>query len=115
MEGSSEKAFEALNKLYDDVKVKTLRNGDAVWVAQTELTVGDIVCLDSGDKIFADGRLIECRGLSIDESCLTGESVSVTKFTNKITQPTPLAERRNCVYFRIIIIFSLIVVRSHHK
>ncbi len=98
MEGSSQKAFEALNKIYDDVKVKVIRNGEIVWIAQAEIVVGDVIFCESGDKIFADGRIIESNGLKIDESCLTGESVNITKTDKEINRPVPLAERKNCVY-----------------
>lgn len=99
MEGSSEKAFEMLNKLYDNVKVKVIRNGNVVSISQKEVVVGDILLIESGDKIVADGRLIESDLLTIDESALTGESVSVEKnHDQKFDINTPLAERKNMVY-----------------
>ena len=100
MEGRSQKAFEALNKMKDDFKVRVIRNGNATLVEQSELVPGDIVILETGNKIPADGRLVEGNGLTVDESALTGESAAVKKdpavsFDN---EKTPLAERRNCVY-----------------
>ena len=68
MEGSSERAFAALNKLYDNVNVKVIRNGETVVVDKSALTVGDVMILESGDKIVADGRIISSDGLFIDES-----------------------------------------------
>ncbi len=99
MEGSSEKAFTALKRIYDDAPVKAIRNGETVLISQSYLTVGDVVVLETGDKIVADGRLIECDGLSVDESALTGENHSGFKNADKIlVHGTPLAERVNSAY-----------------
>ncbi|MEG1480686.1 MAG: cation-transporting P-type ATPase, partial [Kiritimatiellia bacterium] len=59
MEGRSAKAFDALRKMGNDVRVKILRNGDVLHLPQNELVVGDIVYVGTGDKIVADGRLLE--------------------------------------------------------
>lgn len=99
MEGSSQKAFAMLNKIYDNVAVRVVRNGRAMIISQQDLAVGDIVILESGDKIVADGRLIESSLLTVDESALTGESISQSKNANIVLQnSTPLAERINCVF-----------------
>ncbi len=63
-----------------------------------ELVPGDIVLLNSGDKVPADLRLIKTRNLLIDESALTGESVPVEKDVNMVHPETPLAERKNMAY-----------------
>lgn len=98
MEGSSERAFAALNKLYDNVNVKVIRNGETVVVDKSALTVGDVMILESGDKIVADGRIISSDGLFIDESALTGESLAVLKSFESVPAESPLAERKNMVY-----------------
>ena len=99
MEGSSERAFNALTKIYDNVSVRVLRNGKIIIVSQTDVAVGDILFIESGDKIVADGRLLESNALSVDESALTGESHDVNKDASVILPAnTPLAERKNCVY-----------------
>jgi len=99
MEGGSERAFSMLNNIYDNLLVKVLRNGKVINVLQKDIVVGDIILIESGDKIVADGRLIESISLSVDESALTGESVSVEKSANLIYSAlTPLAERKNMVY-----------------
>ena len=99
MEGSSARAFETLNKIYDNVTVKVVRSGQIITVSQLNVAVGDILLLESGDKIVADGRLIESNGLTVDESALTGESVSAKKDANIIlTSSAPLAERKNCLF-----------------
>lgn len=99
MEGSSEKAFNKLDKIYDRVVVKVIRDGQTISVAKEFITVGDIVILESGDKVVADGRLVESNELTVDESALTGESAPCKKNANAIlNSSTPLAERENCVY-----------------
>lgn len=58
-EGRSAKAFEALSRIQQNMQVKVFRNAEVCLLPQTEIVVGDIVCLSTGDKIPADGRLIE--------------------------------------------------------
>lgn len=99
MEGNSQKAFEKLNKLYDNTAVKVIREGEVLLVSRNYITVGDIVLLESGDKIVADGRIIECNTFSVNESALTGESMTCEKQADIILNSnTPLAERKNMVY-----------------
>jgi len=99
MESSSERAFEALGRIYERITVKVVREGQIITLAQSELVVGDVVYLESGDKIVADGRLVESSGLLIDESALTGESVPQKKNADTVLNVSkPLAERVNCVY-----------------
>ena len=66
MEGKSEKAFELLGKEYDKVSVKVVRGGEITVIPKEEIVVGDVVIIETGDKIIADGRLIESRGLTVD-------------------------------------------------
>lgn len=99
MEGSSERAFSLLNKIYDNVTVKVIRNGETLVISKEFITVGDIVVLNSGDKIIADGRILECDDLSIDESALTGESHPSKKQVDAIKKgKLELAERKNLVF-----------------
>ncbi len=99
MEGSSERAFLALNTIYQNATVKIIRNGQILSVRQSDVVCGDVVFLESGDKIIADGRLISTNGLTVDESALTGESLALNKDSNVILKnSTPLAERTNTVY-----------------
>ncbi len=77
---------------------RVMRNGKEVEVESSELVVGDILLLESGDKIGADARIIECHNFQVDESALTGESVNVVKTNEKLGENTSLAERRNMVY-----------------
>ncbi|NFI93642.1 calcium-translocating P-type ATPase, PMCA-type [Clostridium botulinum] len=100
MEGRSEKAFESLNKIKEDIKVKVIRNGGIFLLPQQELVVGDIVQFETGDRIPVDGRLIEAVALRVDESSLTGESLPVKKDANIVfyDDKTPLAKRCNMLY-----------------
>lgn len=99
MEGSSTKAFNALNKIYDNLTVKVIRDGEVVVVNREFVCVGDVVIIESGDKIIADGRLIYSRDLKVDESTLTGESIAVKKDANAIVDKNSnLSERINSVY-----------------
>jgi len=100
MEGKSAKAFEALNKINEDIIVKALRNGNAVTLNQKDVVTGDILLLATGDKIPADGRLIENMELAADESALTGESFPAKKDALCVLtdEKTPLAERSNMLY-----------------
>jgi Ca2+-transporting ATPase len=100
MEGKSAKAFEALNRINEDIVVKALRNASAVMLNQRDIVCGDILLLSTGDKIPADGRLLESNELSADESALTGESVPAKKDAQCVItdEKTPLAERHNMLY-----------------
>lgn len=100
MEGRSAKAFEALNKINEDTKVKVVRGGELQLVPQREIVVGDILSVETGDRLPADGRLLSSVELHADESSLTGESVPVGKDAGVVFKcdDIPLAERRNMLY-----------------
>ena len=100
MEGRSAKAFEELNKIKEGVEIKVVRDGIVQYIPQQELVVGDIVYLETGNKVAADGRLIESTSLMCDESSLTGESAPVEKDASALceSEKTPVAERINMVY-----------------
>lgn len=98
------KADEALSKIKKLIKhsVKVLRKDKSgmkeIEIESTELVVGDIIILSSGDKIPADARILEENELKINEASLTGESMPVEKFVEKIGKGTNLAERKNMCY-----------------
>ena len=79
-------------------KASVFRDGSVVQLSARELIPGDIVLLEAGDIVPADGRIIECAGLKIDESALTGESLSVDKSTDVISNQVALGDRRNMVF-----------------
>ena len=98
-EGKSAKAFEALNKINEDTLIKVIRNGEPQLITQKEIVVGDIIMIETGDKIVADGRLFSSNDLSVNESALTGESLPVKKDAEFVCQKsTPVAERANMLY-----------------
>ena len=94
------KANQALKKLRQMVQYKAIvvRNGKKEQIASEEIVPGDILYLEAGDKIQADGRIIEARDLEINESVLTGESESVKKVSQLIKSEMPVADRKNMVY-----------------
>lgn len=69
----AEKEFAVLNRMSDDEQVQVVRNGNVTTIARKDIVVGDIVMLQTGVEIPADGQLIESTRLSVDESTLTGE------------------------------------------
>ena len=77
-ENKANNTAEALENLVKQ-EVKVIRDEEIIKVPSEELTIGDIVILESGDKISADMRIIEAHNLMVDESILTGESVQVNK------------------------------------
>lgn len=91
------KSAEALENLIK-VKVKIKRNGKEIEIDSSELVVGDIVLLESGNKISADLRIIEARNLTVDESILTGESINSIKFNDVIKDDVSLADRKNLLF-----------------
>ena len=98
-EGKSAKAFEALSKINDDTLIKVLRDGEPQLIPQKDIVIGDILLIETGDKIVADGRLISGNDLSADESALTGESLPVKKdATFTCQENTPVAERACMLY-----------------
>lgn len=96
-EWSSEKSAEKLQNMIK-MKTKVIRDGNQVEIDSHEMVVGDIVVLESGDKVAADIRLMETNNLEIDESILTGESISKEKMETMKDENTPLSERTNIAY-----------------
>ncbi|UCE95544.1 MAG: cation-translocating P-type ATPase [Candidatus Bathyarchaeota archaeon] len=93
----SEKAMEAMKKLTAP-KARLMRNGKEVLVPAKDVVPGDIVLLESGDRVPADSRLIEVVDLRTDEAVLTGESTQVEKGIAIVNRDTPVADRRNMVF-----------------
>ena len=98
-EGKSAKAFEELNRINEDTLVKVIRDGEPTQVPQRDIVVGDVLLVETGDKIVADGRLLASVDLSVNESSLTGESMPVAKDADAACDAaTPVAERANMLY-----------------
>lgn len=98
-EGKSAKAFEALNRINEDTLVKALRDNAPQLIPQKDIVAGDILLVETGDKLVADARLLESNDLSTDESSLTGESLPAAKEADFVCpRSTPVAERRNMLY-----------------
>ena len=94
------KAEEIIEKLKKSLKYKVmvLRDGVQQDIDSMYLVPGDIVLLDSGDKVLADCRILKAEALQVNEAALTGESLPVEKTDKKIDSETVLAERKNMLY-----------------
>ncbi|HXH64510.1 MAG TPA: cation-transporting P-type ATPase [Mariprofundaceae bacterium] len=99
------KAIEALRRSMTSVAT-VLRGGVRLRIDAGELVPGDIVLLQSGDKVPADLRLLDARGLRVDESALTGESVPVEKQPEAMAHDALLADRRNMAYSSTLVTFG---------
>ncbi|MFH0961264.1 MAG: HAD-IC family P-type ATPase [archaeon] len=101
-EVNAEKAIAALRKL-SALKVKVLRDGLRQLSDAVHIVPGDIIFLETGDKIPADARILEHHAFSVMEATLTGESVPSRKHADALHHDTPLAERKNMVYSGTIV------------
>jgi Ca2+-transporting ATPase len=104
-ESNALKAIDALSRVLT-VSSTVLRNGQRHTIPATELTMGDVVVLQSGDKVPADLRLLQLRELQIDESALTGESVPVEKQLLTLSAETVLADRHNMAYSSTLVTYG---------
>lgn len=96
-EYKAKKSAESLSNMIK-VNTKVLRNGREKIVDSEDLVVGDVFYLESGDKVSADARIIECNNLSINESMLTGESNAIFKNSSKMKEKKSISESVNMVY-----------------
>ncbi|GIP32943.1 calcium-translocating P-type ATPase, SERCA-type [Paenibacillus sp. J2TS4] len=91
----AERSLQALKELSAPM-AKVIRDGNLVHVAAIELVPGDIIMLESGDRIPADIRWLETNGLYVEESALTGESVPVSKGVERLSgDELPVGDQRN--------------------
>ena len=96
------KAFDILNTVIDDTFVKVIREGNICQITKKEVVVGDIVVLETGEEIPADGRLLEAISLQVNESTLTGEPIiskttNEAEFDNEATYPSNAVMRGTTV------------------
>lgn len=102
-ENKAQKTIESLRKMVV-IKAKVLRNGQDKMIDAHELVPGDVIFLDSGDKVPADARLIESESLQINEMALTGESVPSKKNAKKVLdKDASLGDRNNMVYMGTVV------------
>ncbi|TXT65082.1 MAG: Calcium-transporting ATPase 1 [Promethearchaeota archaeon] len=101
-EFKAEKALESLREMAPDYAV-VIRNGNAKKIEVKNVVPGDLLKLDEGDKVPADGRLINAYSMYIDEAILTGESQPVEKDLKLYEPKTMLADRKNMVFSNTII------------
>lgn len=107
-ESKAEAAIEALKEMAAATS-KVLRNGRITQIKSEELVVGDIVILEAGDAVPADGRIINCVSLKVEEAALTGESVPVEKTDAALDEKEgdiPLGDRVNMVYMGSSVVYG---------
>ncbi|QSZ41557.1 HAD-IC family P-type ATPase [Sulfurimonas aquatica] len=114
------KAEEAINSLKEmmNTPAVVLRDGVKIAVSSVDIVPGDIVLLESGSKVPADLRLIECNDLKVDESMLTGESMSVMKNISLHNQDITINDRKNMAYSGTYVTYGrakgIVVATSSH-
>lgn len=109
-ESKAEKAIEALQEM-SAATSRVLRDNRLITIKSEDLVTGDIIIIEAGDAVPADARLIECASIKAEEAALTGESVPVTKFTDRIEpeeagKDVPLGDRKNMVYMGSGIVYG---------
>ena len=108
-ESKAEKAIEALQEM-SAATSKVLRDGKVEIIHSEDLVAGDVVLLEAGDAVPADGRVLECASLKIEEAALTGESVPVTKTEQAIAVQSggdvALGDRKNMVYMGSTVVYG---------
>ena len=106
-ENKAEKAIEALREM-SAASSKVMRSGTIHTVHSEDLVPGDVVLLEAGDAVPADGRIIESASLKIEEAALTGESVPVDKISEALTAAgeVPLGDRTNMAYMGSTVVYG---------
>lgn len=101
----AEKSLESLKKLSSPT-VRVKRNGEKLELKSNEVVVGDIILLEAGDIIAADGRILNSYSLKVNESSLTGEVSEVEKNDIVIDKDVALADRKNMVYTGSLVVYG---------
>ena len=104
-EARAEKAMDALKQLAAP-KAKVKRGNTIELIPSKEVVPGDILILESGDKIPADARIIEASSLKVNESILTGESVPVDKHVDNVQEDASVADRKNFLYMGTVVTYG---------
>ena len=105
----AEKSLDSLKSL-SSPSAKVIRGGQKIEIASKDVVPGDILLLEAGDLVVADGRVLNGYSLQVNESSLTGESTSVDKSEGLIEGEVPLAERSNMVYSSSLVTYGRGVV-----
>ncbi|SCJ71231.1 Calcium-transporting ATPase lmo0841 [uncultured Clostridium sp.] len=101
----AESSLDSLKKL-SAPSAKVLRDGKKITIPVKEIVVGDVVFLEAGDYIPADGRLIEAQTLKVVEGMLTGEAEAVLKNTDKIDEEVGIGDRKNMVFSGATVVYG---------
>lgn len=114
-EGRAQKALETLKKM-SIIKATVIRDGEKIEISSEELVVGDIVCVEAGQQIPADIKLLETNNFKVDEKALTGESVPVEKDANFISEDDNLSisDKLNLSYMSTIATYGRAVGEVTH-
>lgn len=105
----AEKSLASLKSL-SAPSAKVLRDGQKIEIPSKDIVPGDILVLEAGDLVVADGRILENFSLQVNESSLTGESTNVDKTSEIIDENVPLADRLNMVYSGSLVTYGRAVV-----
>lgn len=101
----AEKSLEALKSLSAPA-AKVLRDGKKQEIAAKDVVPGDILLLEAGDLVTADGRILDNFSLQVNESSLTGESTNIDKLDTTFEKEVPLADRVNMVYSSSLVTYG---------
>lgn len=101
----AEDSLDSLRKMASP-DATVLRDGRTTIVESRDISVGDVVILEAGNNIPADGRLIESESLQVQEGALTGESIASEKNSAALKEDTPLADRVNMVYSGTLVTYG---------
>ncbi|MBQ1839074.1 MAG: cation-translocating P-type ATPase [Ruminococcus sp.] len=107
----AEKSLESLKSL-SSPSAKVIRDGQKIEIDSRKVVPGDIVVLEAGDMVVADGRIIHNYSLQVNESSLTGESTNIDKTEDVIAREVPLGDRTNMVFSGSLVTYgrALVVV-----
>lgn len=105
----AEKSLDSLKSLSSPT-AKVIREGQKIEIDSKDVVPGDILVLEAGDLVVADGRVLNSYSLQVNESSLTGESTSVDKSEAVIQNEVPLADRTNMVYSSSLVTYGRAVV-----
>ncbi|MDO4891701.1 MAG: cation-translocating P-type ATPase [Eubacteriales bacterium] len=105
----AEKSLDSLKSL-SSPSAKVIRDGQKIEIDSKNVVAGDIIVLEAGDLVVADGRIIRNYSLQVNESSLTGESTNVDKNDETLSGETPLADRANMVFSGSLVTYGRALV-----